>query len=141
LRSAHSEEPLPGSLESLDVDHILPTSWFEFWPLPDGTQVQQTEANSAYLAVLSGATLSDRHRSIRRREEAKATIGNLTLVHYGVNRGLQHCEFLTKREKFFEVSNLHLNRLLMRLDKWDEDTIATRARTLFDVAVRLWHGP
>jgi Protein of unknown function DUF262/Protein of unknown function (DUF1524) len=141
LRSAHSEEPLPGGLENLDVDHILPTSWFEFWPLPDGTQAQQSEANSAYLAFLSGEKLSDRQLAIRRREGAKATIGNLTLLHYGVNRGLQNREFLIKREKFFEVSNLHLNRSLMRLDKWNEDAIATRAQTMFDVAVRLWGGP
>jgi Protein of unknown function (DUF1524) len=141
LRSAHSEEPLPGGLENLDVDHILPTSWFDFWPLPDGTQAQQSEANSAYLALLSGERLSDRQLAIRRREEKKATIGNLTLAHYGVNRGLHNREFLIKREKFFEVSNLHLNRSLMRLDKWDEDAIATRAQTMFDVAVRLWGGP
>jgi Protein of unknown function (DUF1524) len=90
---------------------------------------------------LSGERLSDRHLAIRRREESKTTIGNLTLVHYGINRGLQNCEFLTKRGKFFEESNLHLNRSLMLLDKWDEDTIATRAQMLFDVAVRFWGGP
>jgi hypothetical protein len=141
LRSARSEEPLPGNLDNLDVDHILPISWFDFWPLPDGTQGQQSEANSAYVAFLSGAALSDRQLAIRRREEAKATLGNLTLAHYGINRGLHNYAFLTKREKFFEVSNLHLNRSLMRLDKWDEDAIAARAQTLFDVAVRLWGGP
>jgi len=90
---------------------------------------------------LSGERLSDRQLAIRRREEKRATIGNLTLAHYGVNRGRHNREFLIKREKFFEVSNLHLNRSLMRLDKWDEDAIATRAQTMFDVAVRLWGGP
>jgi hypothetical protein len=141
MRSARSEEPLPGGLENLDVDHIMPTSWFEYWKLPDDTKAEASEANGAFLALLSGEKLSDRQLAIRQREEAKATIGNLTLVHYGINRGLQNREFLLKREKFFAESNLHLNRMLMRLEKWDEVDIAARGQAMFDIAVKLWPGP
>jgi Protein of unknown function (DUF1524) len=125
----------------LDVDHIMPTSWFEYWKLPDDTKAEASEANGAFLALLSGEKLSDRQLAIRQREEAKATIGNLTLVHYGINRGLQNREFLLKREKFFAESNLHLNRMLMRLEKWDEVDIAARGQAMFDIAVKLWPGP
>jgi len=93
MRSTRSEEPLPGSLENLDIDHILPTSWFEHWPLPDKTKAQEPEAGAVALAFLTGEELTDRQLAIRRREEAKGTIGNLTLVHYGINRGMQHREF------------------------------------------------
>jgi len=141
MRSPRSEEPLPGALENLDVDHILPTSWFEHWPLPDGTKVQELEAGGVALAFLSGEKLTDRQLAIRRREEAKATVGNLTLAHYGINRGLQHREFSLKRERFFAESNLHLNRTLMRLEKWDETDIATRGQMMFDIAVKIWLGP
>jgi hypothetical protein len=139
MRSLRSEEPLPGSLDNLDVDHILPTSWFEFWPLPDGTKVKSSEAGA--LAFLFNQPSSDKELAIHRREDAKATMGNLTLLHFGVNRGVQNREFLIKREKLFAESNLHLNRLLMRLEKWDEAEIATRGQVLFDVAVKLWQGP
>ena len=139
--SSDQKSPFRATWRTWTSITFCPSSWFEFWPLPDGTQAQQSEANTAYLAFLSGERLSDRHLAVRRREDAKATIGNLTLAHYGVNRGLQNREFLLKREKFFEESNLHLNRSLMRLDKWDEDAIAIRAQKLFDVAVKLWYGP
>ena len=140
MRSPRSEEPVPGGLENLDVDHILPTSWFEFWPLPDSTKAQSSEASG--LAFLSEEQLSERQLAIRHREEAKTTMGNLTLLHYGVNRSLQHCEFSIKREKLFVESNLHLNRSLMLPEKrWDEAEIGARGQVLFDVAVKLWRGP
>jgi hypothetical protein len=141
LRSARSEEPIVGSLENLEIDHILPTSWYEYWKLPDGTRAEASEATAIFFAALSGDELSERQSAIRKREDAKATIGNLTLIHYGINRGLQHREFALKREKFFAESNLHLNRMLMRLESWDESDIKVRGQKLFDVAMKLWRGP
>jgi hypothetical protein len=88
-----------------------------------------------------GETASERTESIGRRENAKATIGNLTLLHYGVNRSLQNREFAVKREKLFQESNLHLNRQLMLREDWNEAGIAERGQLLFDVAVKLWPGP
>lgn len=141
LRSPRTEDPLPGGLENLDVDHILPTSWFEFWPLPDGSKALASEAKDVSLAFLLGTPASERLDTIGRRENAKATIGNLTLLHYGVNRSLQNREFTVKRERLFQESNLHLNRVLMLREHWDEAGIAERGQALFDVAVKLWRGP
>ena len=78
--------------------------------------------------MLSGQSLSDRQQAIKRREDAKATMGNLNLLHYGVNRSLQHQEFAVKREKLFAETNLHLNRSLLLLKKWDETEIVSRDR-------------
>lgn len=141
LRTPRTEEPLPQGLENLDIDHIMPTSWFEFWELPDQTKSSATEAAEAMLAQLTGVEPTERQRVIRQREEAKVTIGNLTLVHYGVNRGLQHRGFAKKRQKLFEESNLHLNRPLMNLDAWNEEAILRRGQALFEKAVVLWPGP
>jgi Protein of unknown function DUF262/Protein of unknown function (DUF1524) len=139
MRSHRSEEPISGGVGNLDVDHILPSSWFEWWPLADGTTVRHAEASA--VAVFLGEPSSEKQRAIQRREVAKATMGNLTLLHFGVNRELQHREFAMKREKLFAESNLHLNRLLMRLEQWDETKIAERGQMLFDVAVKLWQHP
>lgn len=141
MRSARSEEPLPARLENLDVDHVLPIAWFEYWPLPDGTRAQPSDVRSSLLALVSGEALSPKELVVQRREEAKATIGNLTLVHSSINRSLQNREFLVKREKFFQESNLHLNRSLMLIQSWDETQIAARGQALFDVAAQLWRGP
>jgi hypothetical protein len=134
VRPEQSEEPLPGGLENLDIDHILPTSWFQCWPLSDGTKAEQSEASRLGRFFMFDEPLTERQLAIRRREEAKATMGNLTLLHYGVNRSLQNREFLLKREELFRVSNLHLNRSIMLLQKWGEADIGERGQALFDYA-------
>ena len=141
MRSVRSEEPQPLGLENLDIDHIMPTSWFDHWPLPDGTKAQASEAAEVNLVMLTGDDMSDRLQAVAQREAAKVTLGNLTLLHYGVNRSLQNREFTIKRERLFLESNLHLNRQLWKLDAWNEATILSRSDELFDVALRLWKGP
>ena len=140
MRSPRSEEAfsLPDGL--LDVDHILPDRWYEHWPLDKAT-VSEEEAKAATLAVLFGEKESPRVDAIAWREQLKATFGNLTLVHYGVNRSLQHGAFDAKRDAFFRESNLHLNRELMQLKRWDEDAIMRRGRAMFDIACQIWPGP
>jgi hypothetical protein len=141
MRSPRTEEPVPIGLDNLDVDHILPISWWEHWLLPDGTSAKDSEVNDALLARFSDQPLSSRMSAILRRERAKATLGNLTLLHYGVNRSLKNHAFPVKRERLFSESNLQLNRSLMRADNWDEDQIERRGRELFEIAKQVWHSP
>lgn len=140
LRSARSEERFTISQGTLDVDHIMPDKWYEHWPL-NGTSVRAEEASRAFLASLSGQELPPEAKAILDRQRLKATFGNLTLVHYGINRSLQNDPFPAKREALFAESNLHLNRSLMRAESWDERGITQRGQDLFEVAVRLWPGP
>jgi hypothetical protein len=140
LRSPRSEELFVISQGTLDVDHIMPDKWYEHWPLGE-PPVTADEAARTFLAALSGEQQSERIEAIIRRERLKATFGNLTLVHYGINRSLQNGAFNAKRERLFAESNLHLNRDLMRADIWDEKSILQRGRNLFDVASRIWRGP
>jgi Protein of unknown function (DUF1524) len=118
----------------------MPDRWYEHWPL-DGGPVTQEEARAASLSALFGEQQTPRAEAISRRERLKATFGNLTLVHYGVNRSLQHGPFQSKRNAFFRESNLHPNRELMQLEQWDEDTITQRGRAMFEIALRVWPGP
>lgn len=103
--------------------------------------VSEEDAKGASLATLFGEQNSPRVDAIARREQLKATFGNLTLVHYGVNRSLQHSAFDAKRNALFRESNLHLNRELMQLERWDEDAILRRGRAMFDIARQIWPGP
>ena len=68
--------------------------------LPDWSRADVSEASEVSLTVLFGQTTSARPDAIGRREDAKATIGNFTLLYYGVNRSLQDRESAVKREKF-----------------------------------------
>lgn len=42
-----TEEPTIPDLSNLDIDHILPRSWYEHWALPDGTKATLVEAQVA----------------------------------------------------------------------------------------------
>ena len=141
LRSSKSEEKTLSDMSDLDVDHILPERWFEHWPI-DGVPVAKEELDKAGLGLWSlDEESSPRQQKILRRQKLKHTIGNLTLLHYGVNRSLQHCAFDKKRDALFKVSNLQLNRPLMIAADWDEEAIEARGRDLFEVAVKAWAGP
>ncbi len=140
MRTSRTEEPFTPSLGMLDVDHILPDKWYDHWIL-HGETITADEATSAFLATLGMSKQTSKIEGIIRREKLKATLGNLTMVHYGVNRSLQNGPFAQKRERFFAESNLHLNRSLMRAESWDEASIEQRGNELFMTARTVWRGP
>ncbi|WP_081080990.1 DUF262 domain-containing protein [Burkholderia territorii] len=141
LRSERSEERVPLALDTLDIDHILPQSWPSYWPLPDGTSVSSNDVHEARILQYVPDNLDERSAAILARERVVPQFGNLTLVHYGVNRSLQNHAYAQKRQALFEHSNLQLNRELMQLQHWDESAIAARGEKLFEVARVLWAGP
>ncbi len=140
LRSPRTEEAFAPGVATLDVDHILPDKWYAHWLL-DGRTVSEDEASSAVFSSFSITEPAPHITAIIRREKLKATIGNLTLVHYGINRSLQNGEFSDKRERLFAESNLHLNRSLMRAKSWDESMIEKRGNELFEIARTIWGPP
>jgi Protein of unknown function DUF262/Protein of unknown function (DUF1524) len=140
MRTARTEDLFRLGQAGLDVDHVLPDKWYTHWAL-NGDVVTAEEAGKAFFVSLSEGNPDGRAQAILVRERKKATIGNLTLVHYGVNRSLQNGPFDKKREAFFKESNLHLNRTLMVAGDWNEDAIDTRGRALFEIALKIWGGP
>jgi hypothetical protein len=141
MRSDKSEETKFSEAGNLDIDHILPTSWFEHWPLGDGTTATPADIERTTYASMTGQELDVRDQLIAERDSLKRKIGNLTLVHYGVNRSMKNFDFNEKRKRFFEESNLHINRELMVTTVWDESMIRKRSEQLLDHALRIWPGP
>lgn len=141
MRSTKSEERVVLSLDDLDIDHILPQAWTTHWPLADGSSVTAQDVTDATLLALTTTELTDKAKTIAQRQAAVPVLGNLTMVHYGVNRSVQNKEFAVKRQALFEHSNLQLNRTLTAAQSWDEGSIQIRAETLFTHALRLWPGP
>ncbi|WMP17660.1 GmrSD restriction endonuclease domain-containing protein [Thiothrix lacustris] len=134
MRSSRTEESDLLKVEQLDIEHILPTSWFECWALSDGTFVKKDEIDSLN-------SDSPRLMLILKREKAKNLMGNLTLLNNGVNRSLQNSFFNKKRDAMFRESNLHLNRDLMIKNHWNESEIDARGQMLFSFAKEIWNGP
>ena len=141
MRTERSEERVPLNLDALDIDHVMPQAWTAHWLLPDGTAVTSEEAAAAGLKRFAPDDIDARTDAILQRQDAIPRLGNLTLVHYGVNRSLQNAAFEAKRQALFEHSNLHLNRQLMQLATWDEAAIALRGEALSKVALHIWPGP
>lgn len=141
LRTERTEEPVAPALANLDIDHLMPQEWSAYWPLKDGTSATAQELAQAQTAQwVDEKKLTDRQNSLLAREAAIPTFGNLTLLHYGTNRAARNREFGVKRELFLQHSNLHLNREMLVADKWDEDSILTRAEVLSRHALRIWPG-
>ena len=139
LRTSKSEEPqIPELSKDLDIDHILPQSWYEHWPLTDGNKAEQSEAYPAYLAEVSGATLTEQQAAIRTRNKAVPTLGNLTLLNLSVNRGAQNKAFAVKKDLLITHTNLSLNVKLITHDAWDESTIAERGKQLAAAATKVY---
>jgi hypothetical protein len=141
MRSARTEENVPLQLEALDVDHILPQSWCTHWPLQDGQTATEEDARRALLSRFAEQPPSGKLAGVLQRELSVPRMGNLTLIHYGVNRALQNRPFTEKRKAFFENSNLQLNRVLMLRENWNEEAIRERGEALFKIGCQIWPGP
>ncbi|GAA0688219.1 DUF262 domain-containing protein [Dyella marensis] len=133
-----TEEPIIPDLSNLDIDHVLPRSWYEHWTLPDGSQATFAENQAAEQQEQVGGTLSYHHQAIRRRTKAIPTLGNLTLLNLSVNREAQNKPFLVKKNLLIANTVLSLNGDLMIRETWDEDAIAVRARRLAEAATQLY---
>lgn len=140
-KTRRTEEPVVPDLTALDIDHILPRSWMEYWPLSDGTFATPAQVAAAHLAEVNGLVLTETQAEIRRREAAKSTLGNLSLLNLSVNRAAQNHAFLEKRRLFIRNTNLSLNVPLMTREIWDEVGIAERGEQLSAAAMALYPGP
>lgn len=133
-----TEEPQTPDLANLDIDHIMPQSWFEHWLLSSGEKATSTEAYSAYMLEVGGGVLSGRQAAIRERVKSIPTLGNLTLLNLSVNRQAQNKAFPLKKKLLIENTNLSLNVKLLALESWDEEEIAKRGKTLAEAAAALY---
>ena len=142
LRSGvRSEEKTLPDMGQLDVDHILPQSWYAHWPLSNGSKATQTEAAEVRLQQLIGGQLNERQKAIATREACIPTLGNLTLLNLSVNREAQNFAFTRKRDLLIANTALRLNIPQVSLVSWDEGAVAKRGALLANAALETWPGP
>ncbi len=114
----------------LSVEHILPQSWREHWPLPDGRSV--AAASYPYDdAMEAGVTHRDGHLH---------RLGNLTLVTAPLNSSMQNQGYDKKCERLAQ-SLLAMNQAFAGWNKWGEEMIAERGNMLAELAVNIWPMP
>ena len=113
------------SRPSLWVEHVMPVSWHEHWPL----------LNEA------GEPVGDDDSRYWKRETAIHTLGNLTIVTESLNRSLSHLPFKEKKIQLVKHSNLTLNSRIAEQENWEESSISERGDTLATLACSIWPVP
>ena len=120
----------------LTVEHLLPQSWIEHWPLQDGAY-GMTDAE-----LISAHGDDPRAAATRMRNQALHTIGNLTILPPGANSWVSNAPWKGKRPKILSTSLLPINpSSLFDAEAWDEDAIRQRGMVLFEKALAIWPRP
>lgn len=114
------------------VEHIMPQSWQDHWPLPSGakglTFPDLLVADEGDKAVID---TRERNRAVQR-------IGNLTILSQALNSEESNLGWDKKLPKLQKHSLLPINLQLHSLGKWTEKEIAERGKALFEHAVEIW---
>jgi uncharacterized protein with ParB-like and HNH nuclease domain len=105
-------------LSALTVEHVLPDEWIEQWLLPN----EDVELTA-------------------KRDRAKHTFGNLTLLTQPLNSSVSNSAFEIKKPEILKNSALALNRYFQDKEIWNEEQIAMRSEMLFAIATKRWPYP
>lgn len=116
----------------LTVEHLMPQSWVEGWPLPDGSKGLNAEEliladENAPAAVAS-----------RSRNAACQSFGNLTIITQALNSSVSNGPWTVKRPELLKHSLLPINQMLHDRTVWDESAIVERGQALLDRALSVW---
>jgi len=106
--------------DGLTIEHVMPQKWEKHWPLPEGADADEGEAQ--------------RNRSLH-------TIGNLTLLTDKLNPAASNAAWPKKRDEILKHSILKLNLRLKDAATWDEEAIRARGAELFEHAKAIWPRP
>jgi hypothetical protein len=120
----HDEKSEGGAIEEvkkLTVEHIMPQSWEENWPLE---------------AV--GMSEEQKKVAVERRNILIHSVGNLTLTTGSLNPALSNSAWNIKKEELQKHSVITMNRLLVQQQSWSEADITKRSKDLFALAVKIW---
>ena len=121
-----------GLKPDLEIEHILPQTWHQFWPLPDNSK--------APADLITG--LSDGQRAmVERRKAMLHVLGNLTLLTKPANIEVLNYAFDPDKRTRLQSSLLRLNQDVAAEPRWDEDAIARRAQRLAELAIKIWPAP
>lgn len=118
--------------QPLSIEHILPRTWVENWPLPDGSrgmdllELEEADANNP-------RALATQHR-----KRLVQTFGNMTILTNELNSAQSNLPWAAKHPELMKHSLLPINQVLVSQDIWDEEAIAKRGKVLLERALKLW---
>ncbi|HEY2802239.1 MAG TPA: DUF262 domain-containing HNH endonuclease family protein [Chthoniobacterales bacterium] len=122
-------------LSALTVEHVLPGEWIGQWPFANGNR------GVTWFEQFDKSRSDDDVEATAKRDRAKNTFGNLTLLTQPLNSSVSNSAFLIKKPEILKNSALALNRYFQDKEAWDESSIAARGEALFTHAVAKWAYP
>jgi hypothetical protein len=132
-------DPPSGPLDQMWIEHVLPDTWAEHWPLPSGSQ-----APTDYVVPAD----DPRHAEIAVRQVLKHSLGNLTLLTSSGNQRLGNLPYTTEdpelkisKREALRTSLFKMNVEIAESESWDEEHIKLRADRLAVSVAKLWPGP
>lgn len=120
---------------ALTVEHVLPQSWIEKWPLPGG------DRGMSWQELYDAPSDDPRAVATMARDRALHTIGNLTVLTQALNSSVSNGAWAEKKPALLQASLLPINLQLRGYEAWDEDAITRRGAELLERALRIWPGP
>lgn len=121
-RTRHKGEPVTIEYDRLQIEHVIPREWKEYWPV---------EAVGEQERILEE---QDRETHVNR-------IGNLTLASNRLNPAMGNSPWDAKKAELKKHSKLRLNALLCDEGIWDESKIVARGEWLAGQVGEVWPGP
>lgn len=121
-QEVHKAEPVTVEYEKLQIEHIIPDKWRQYWPI-----VAEDE--------------NERQVLEQQRDASVHHIGNLTLVSFRLNPSMSNDPWAAKRDELRKHSHLRLNALLCEREDWDEHAIVAREKWLAEYIGKEWGGP
>jgi hypothetical protein len=122
----------------LHVEHLMPQSWYEHWPLPNSSMATEEQAKISLHRSDDDSEEGKQFAFIRRREQLKNTLGNLTVLNEAINTEIKNYAWATKQTAIRAATQLRMNYDIVSEPAWNEDKIVARSQSLADILLHLW---
>lgn len=120
--AASKSEGMTIDYDQLTVEHVIPQTWKEHWPVIELDQTERLRQEE------------DRAQHINR-------IGNLTLTTGPLNSSMSNDPWVAKRTELQRHSKLELNARLLAYECFDERALTERGAWLAAQLAAVWPGP
>lgn len=121
----------------LTIEHLLPQTWFEQWPL-DGQIISEDDFKISVHAVMTEDDKNGKYHRIENRNKMLHTIGNLTILTSSLNPSVSNSSFNTKKHEIGLQSTVLLNTYFQDKLTWGEEEIRKRTQYLYELIKKIW---
>jgi len=121
----------------LTIEHLLPQTWYEHWPLND-EYISENDFTISIHAVMTEEDKNGKYHMIENRNKVLHTIGNLTILTTALNPSVSNSSFEIKKEEINLQSTVLLNTYFQNKTVWDEEEIRKRSKYLYDLIRQIW---